>query len=440
MSSMEPFVVGINHRTSSVELRERLAMDHAQASALVKELVTAGVVGEGLVVSTCNRVEFYGCARQPVAAMDAIAEKISELKHTAPDELHPSLYKHAGTAAVEHLFHVTASLDSLVVGEPQILGQVKEAYAAAQEAATTGPSLNRLMHRAFAVAKRVRTETKISRLAVSVSSVAVDLAKKIFAKLDNHTAMLVGAGEMAELAARHFDGAGIKELFILNRTYERAAALAGEFGATAVPFDKLHAYLAEVDIAVFSAAAPHHLIKKGDMEAIMRQRRQRPLFLIDIAVPRNVDSGCGDVDNVFLYDVDDLQQVADGNRALRQHETESAKTIVADETAKYAEWTRAQKAFPVIARLTARADALRKAELERTITDLGLANSPQTVEKLDRMTSALVNKLLHGAIQTIKDAQAGDDAETIETVRRMFGLEDEAKPATSAEDGQRNKA
>jgi glutamyl-tRNA reductase len=435
---MEPFVIGINHRTSSVELRERLAMSHEQASALIKELVAAGVVAEGLVVSTCNRVEFYGYAKQPVAAMDAVAQRLSELKHTAPAELTPSLYRELGIDAVAHLFNVTASLDSLVVGEPQILGQVKDAYAAAQEAANTGPGLNRLMHRAFAVAKRVRTETKISRLAVSVSSVAVDLAKKIFGGLENHTAMLVGAGEMAELAAKHFEGAGIKELFILNRTYERAAALAGEFGATAVPFDKLHAYLAEVDIVVFSAAAPHHLLKQGDMDAIMRQRRQRPLFLIDIAVPRNVDGSVGEVDNVFLYDVDDLQQVADGNRALRQNETETAKGIVADETQKFSEWTRAQKAFPVIARLTARADALRKAELERTIADLGLAGSPQTVEKLDRMTSALVNKLLHGAIQTIKDAQAGDDAETIETVRRMFHLEDDAPAA--AEDGQRKKA
>lgn len=435
---MEPIVIGVNHRTSSVDLRERLAMDHAMAGAFVRGLIDDGTIGEGLVVSTCNRVEIYAFARQPMAAIENVSMRLAAAKGLTPTDLFPSLFKDHGQAAVEHLFAVTSSLESLVVGEPQILGQVKEAYAAAQETGTTGPLLNRLMHRTFGVAKRVRTETKISRLAVSVSSVAVDLAKKIFQRLDQHRAMLVGAGEMAELAARHFESAGLKELFILNRTYERAAQLAGEFGATAVPFDKLHTYLGEVDIAMFSAGAPHHLIKKADLEAIMRQRKQRPLFLIDIAVPRNVDPACGEVDGVFLYDVDDLQQVADGNKALRINETDTARGIVREETEKYIQWAHAQKAFPVIARLTARAESLRKAEIERTLHDLG-AGDPALADKLDRMTAALVAKLLHGPIQAIKEAQAGDDAETLETVRKMFGLEDEA-PGAAADAASRKKA
>jgi glutamyl-tRNA reductase len=439
---MELVVVGLSHRTSPVEIRERLAMNHGEAEGFVRELIQTGTLAEGIVVSTCNRVEIYGLARQPMAAIESLSSSLAEFKQIAPTDLIPCLYKQHGTPAVEHLFSVTASLESLVVGEPQILGQVKEAYAAAQTAQTTGPGMNRLMHRAFSVAKRVRTETQISRLAVSISSVAVDLARKIFQRLEQHTAMLVGAGEMAELAARHFSGAGIKELFILNRTYERAAGLAQEFQATAVPFEKLHAYLAEVDIALFSAGAPHHLVRGSEIEQIMRQRKQRPLFLIDIAVPRNVDPLCGEVDNVFLYDVDDLQQVADGNKALRLNETEAARAIVREESEKYAAYVHAQQAFPVIARLTARAEALRKAELERTLNGLGGEADPVLAEKLNVMTAAIVNKLLHGPIQAIKEAQSADDTEALELVRKMFRLEEEpqasAKPGEPA--GQRKKA
>jgi glutamyl-tRNA reductase len=324
-----------------------------------------------------------------------------------------------------------------VVGEPQILGQMKEAYAVAQEAKLTGAALNRLVHRAFSVAKRVRTETQISRLAISVSSVAVDLSKKIFQKLESHRVMLVGAGEMAELAARHFYSAGIKELIILNRTYERASALAQEFGAVAAPFEKLHAYLAEVDIALFSAGAPHHLVKASEVEAIMRQRKNRPLFLIDIAVPRNIDPECGKIDDVFLYDVDDLQQIADSNRSLRSGEADAAHAIVNAETERYVEWTHSQAIFPLIARLTARAETLRKSELDRTLASLDLSNNPEVAEKLEKMTSALVSKLLHQPIQVIKQAQSMDDTQAIEVASRIFGLEDDPAASKSAADARK---
>lgn len=422
---MDLVVVGISHHGSPVELRERLAMTPEKGVQFVTKLRENGVADEGLAVSTCNRVEIYALTRNSEAAIQEISHLLASVNQMPASDLFPYLFKQHGTAAVSHLFRVTASLESLVVGEPQILGQIKESYAAAQDAGNTGSSLNRLMHRAFSVAKRVRTETQISRLAMSVSSVAVDLSKKIFQSLEKHTAMLVGAGEMAELAARHFETAGLKELFILNRTYERAVSVAQEFGATAVPFDKLQAYLGEVDIALFSAGAPHHLIRGPELELIMRQRKNRPLFLIDIAVPRNVDPACGEIDGVFLYDVDDLQQIVDGNRSLRNGEAETAARIVNEETEKFTAWRHAQQVFPVIARLTARAETLRQAELERTLNDLGAEPGSELAEKLDVMTTALVRKLLHAPIQAIKDAQNIDDAQSIETARRMFSLDEE---------------
>ncbi len=435
---MDLVVVGLNHRSSSVSLRERMAMEPQVAVDFLRSLRDGGVVSDGMVVSTCNRVEVYAMSREPATAPARIGEALAARHGLQSADVFPSLYSLSGKEAVEHLFSVCASLDSMVVGEPQILGQVKEAFATAQQAGLTGGAFNRLIQRGFSVAKRVRTETQISRLAVSVSSVAVDLAKKIFQKLDQHTAMLVGAGEMAELAARHFDSAGIKELFILNRTYERAVALAQEFDAVAAPFDKLHSYLAEIDIAVFSVGAPHYVIRAAELESIMVRRRQRPLFLIDIAVPRNIDPACAEFDSVFLYDMDDLEHIADGNKALRTGEGDHARRIVKEESDAYLSWAQAQQAFPIIARLTMRAESIRKAELERTIADLNA--DPETAEKLERMTASIVRKLLHNPIQAIKAAQSGDDYLVLEAVRQAFGLDDERADAEERKADQAKEA
>lgn len=427
---MHLLVTGMNHRTSPLELRERLAMDFPVAAAFLDPFRSDGVLQEAMLLSTCNRVEVYAAAHDPDLASRRVIDALAVQAKVPVGELYSSVYVFRGADAITHVFTVAASLDSLVVGEPQVLGQVKQAFGNAQQAGLIGPSLNRLLQRAFYVAKRVRSETQISRLAVSVSSVAVDLARKIFQRLDQHTVMLVGAGEMAELAARHFESAGIKQMYILNRTYDRAVALAQEFQAVAAPFDKLQAYLGEVDIAVFSAASPHYLVRAPEMEAIMRARRQRPIFLIDIAVPRNVDPACSEIDSVFLYDVDDLQQVVDENRALREDEAAAARRIVGEEAERFSAWIQAQQAFPVIARLTARAEALRRAELDRTLADLGAG--PELAEKLDLMTAALVRKLLHEPIQAIRKAQTEDDIQLIESVRRAFALETDASEELSS--------
>ncbi len=437
---MDLVVVGLNHRTSSVDLRERLAMDLEAGNGLIRSLKASGALAEGMVVSTCNRVEVYAVTGDTEEAPAKISDALAQASGLQGAEVFPALYAHRTHEAVAHLFRVVASLDSLVIGEPQILGQIKQSFAAAQEAGLSGPTLHRILERAFSVAKRVRNETQIARLAVSISSVAVDLARKIFGRLDRQTAMLVGAGEMAELAARHFDGAGVRKLVILNRTYERAAALAQEFGAAAVPFERLTSALADADIAVFSAGATHYLLRREDLHGLMRQRRQRPLFLIDIAVPRNIDPACADEENVFLYDIDDLQQIADENRSIREDEAEVAARIVAEEAGKHQAWLVTRRAFPVIARLTARAEQLRRAELERTLRDLQA--TPEVAEKLDLMTAALVRKLLHEPIQAVRNAQAVDDVQTLDAVRRLFDLGEEAAPQESVTlpDTERRKA
>lgn len=439
---MDLVVVGLNHRSSSVALRERLAVDLPAAVTLTRTLRDAGTILEGMMISTCNRVEVYGLTRQGDETLGHVSETLAAWHGIPASEIYPALYCLHGIDAVTHLFSMTASLDSMVVGEPQILGQVKQAFSAAQEGGLSGAAFNRLMERAFYVAKRVRSETQISRLAVSVSSVAVDLAKKIFQRLDKHSAMLVGAGEMAELAARHFDTAGLKQMIVLNRTYERAVALAGQFNAVAAPFEQMSRQLGQVDIAVFSLGITQYAIRAPELKAIMRDRARRPLFLIDIAVPRNIDPACQEIDNVFLYDIDDLEQIADSNRSLRSGEADAARAIVTEESERYLAWTHAQQVFPVIASLTSRADSIRKAEVARTVADLDA--SPELAEKIERMTSALVRKLLHHPIQALKDAQVVDDFQVVETVRRVFALEEDAgegedsNPAKS--NGERKKA
>jgi glutamyl-tRNA reductase len=422
---MELVLVGVNHRTSSVDLRERLAMDHEAGLALLRRMREAHFVAEGLVLSTCNRVEIYALAHDVETALRGIPDALAQAANLPVADVYPALAILHGREAVEHLFSVTSSLDSLVIGEPQILGQVKQAYAAAQGGGLAGGAFNRLVERAFSVAKRVRSETQISRLAVSVSSIAVDLARKIFGRLDNTTAMLVGAGEMAELAARHFNASGIKQLVILNRTYERAVALAQEFQGVPAHFDRLHQTLGEVDIAVFSAGATHYLLRPAEVAAIMKQRKQRPLFLIDIAVPRNIDPACADIESVFVYDIDDLEQIADDHRMLRTDEAALARSIVGEETEKYIAWKHARQVFPVIARLTARSEAIRRAELERTLADLQA--DPLLAEKLEAMTSAIIRKMLHHPIQAIRAAQIDDDVQIVEAARRIFALEEESE-------------
>lgn len=422
---MSIVLVGVNHKSAPVEVRERLAFNEDACSRGLRQLVDGEVVREGLIVSTCNRVEVLAETNK-----DRLAETVERVNKFlgGADSLPLSflethVYQHTDDEAIRHLFRVTSSLDSMVVGEPQVLGQVRRAYSIALEAGTAGRILNRLVHHAFRVAKRVRTETGIGANAVSISYMAVELGKKIFNSLEGHTALLIGAGEMAELSARHLINAGVSRVLLANRTEERAERLAGELGGQAVSFDSLADYLTEADIIICSTAADDYVITEAMAREALGKRRNRPSFFIDISVPRNIDPGIGKMANVFVFDIDDLESVISSNIREREREAERAELIVESETMQFQQTLRVMDIGPTIGALRNKLQDIAKLELNRQRTRLG----PLTVEQehaIEALLVSTVNKISHPLLSHMRRSFDASDAETIQAWRDIFGLED----------------
>lgn len=419
---MQLLLVGVSHRTAPVELRERLDFSARGLDSALTALGTSAAHEEAAIVSTCNRVELYVACREPEAARDAVERFLSDFHGIPAELLSPHIYAKTGHDAVAHLFRVAAGLDSLVMGEPQILGQVKEAYGLASKLGCTGPLLNKLFHAAFAAGKRARSETALSEGAVSVSYAAVALAKKIFGNLKGRTVLVLGAGEMGKLTAIHMQSQGIEKLIITSRTSAHAAALAQSIGGSAMPWESLNTGLTEADILITATGASTPIISRALVSQTMKVRRQRPLFIIDIAVPRDVESDAGDLEQVFLYNIDDLQTVVQENLSKRGSEASDAEQIVMQEVSRFLTWLNSRAAVPTIVALRQRFEAVRQSELRRLEPKLG-SLSPEARARVDEITRLILEKLLINPTEQLKSIS---DAETVaaysDALHRLFDL------------------
>jgi glutamyl-tRNA reductase len=420
---MDIFVVGLSHKTAPVALREKVAFAPERLAQALHQLAALAPLREVLIVSTCNRVELYASGPDAAAGSAALRDFLAGYHQLSASELNGHLYAHQGPSAIRHAFRVAASLDSMVIGEPQILGQIKTAYQNAVEHKTVGLILNRFFHKAFSVAKRVRTETNIAGNAVSVSFAAVELARKIFGSIEGKKVLLIGAGEMCELAARHFVNNGVDRVLVTNRTFARAEALAREFSGQAVLFDNFPDHLHQVDIVLSSTGATSFVIHPQQVQQALRQRKNRPMFFIDIAVPRDIDPRVNDLNNVYLYDVDDLQGVVNANLKERHKEAEQAEQIIEHEIGQFSSWLQGLQVVPTIAALRRKVEELRQAELERTFGNLKELDERQR-RAIEAMSAALVNKLLHGPTQRLREAQKQDQAQPyVDALQQLFELE-----------------
>ncbi|MDZ7640587.1 MAG: glutamyl-tRNA reductase [Desulfurivibrio sp.] len=416
--------LGVNHQTAPVEIREKLAFSGDCATPLVRLKEIEGC-DECCFLSTCNRVEVLLVTDGREQTLTAVRDFLFAGSGLAGEQAARHSYLYTGREAINHVFRVAASLDSMVVGEPQILGQLKEAYRLAVEQQTTGPILHRLLSKSFSTAKRIRTETNIGGNAVSISYAAVQLARKIFGELSGKAVMLAGAGEMAELAAEHLLAQGIGKVVVANRTLERALTLSRRFSGEAVSLAELVPKLTEVDILISSTGAPDLILRREELAPVMRQRRNSPIFLIDIAVPRDLDPSLNDLDNVYLYDIDDLQQVVEGNKGERRREADRAERIVGEESIKFVQWLENLQLAPTITELRRRAEELRVAELERTLAALPEL-APEQRQAVEKMSLALVNKLLHHPMVFLKSGAGGEVKQrNLIALRKVFGLDQE---------------
>ncbi|HNY73147.1 MAG TPA: glutamyl-tRNA reductase [Syntrophales bacterium] len=420
---MNLLLLGMNHKTAPVEIRERLNIACTEDFNLLGEILAIPGVEEALYLSTCNRVEILVRSREGDGAEERLRELIFRHGNLSGAELARCLYVYRDETAVRHLFRVAAGLDSLIMGEPQILGQVKDAYRQAVEREAAGIILNKLLHRAFRVAKRVRTETGVANHAVSVSYAAVELAKKIFGTLGDKKILLVGAGEMSELAARHLLKHGGDQLFVANRTWERAVGMAADFQGTAVEFPRLGEVLREADIVITSTGAPGYILTGEMVAAALKRRKNRLLFIIDIAVPRDVDPRAGDLENVYLYNMDDLQEIADENMAIRKEEAARGEEIIAAETEEFLAWFDTLAVVPTIVSLREKAEAIIAGELERA--EGWLRNlRPEDREEAALLAQAIVNKLLHDPMTSLKEeTREGAARAYVAALRRLFRLD-----------------
>ncbi len=426
---MNLVLVGVNHKTASVELREKLCGLFPEPAQAYRRLKALPDLSEVLYYNTCNRVEVLAVARDAEAGCRQLKEFFTASPGVAPGELEQSLYAFRDEEAVRHLFRVAASLDALVVGEPQILGQVKAAYRQGTEHDATGAILNRLLHKTFSVAKRVRTETGIGDHAVSVSYAAVSLGKKIFGELTGKAALLIGAGEMGELALEHLRRQGVAHIVIANRTLSRAVRLAERFGGQAVSLEELPEQLLGSDIIISSTGAGQFLLTQEQVKAAMRRRRQAILFLIDIAVPRDLDPRINDLENVYLYNIDDLKEVVEANVARRQEAAAQAERLVAAETLKFMEWLKTLGVFPTIVALQEKARAICQQEMKKTLGHLGPL-TPEQTQALEVLTRSVANKLLHDPIIFLKrNHHSRRAAMEVNLVRRLFNLDPDQEEA-----------
>ena len=411
---MKLLLTGVNHKTAPVEVRERLAFPELAIGPALERLRNGSGISEALILSTCNRVEITVASEDGVDARPAVE---AVMRGNASDS---EIYRYEGRDAIEHLFRVAASLDAMVVGEPQILGQMKNAYALAKSAGAMNGLLDGVVSRAFSVAKRVRTETGIGQMAVSVSYAAVELARKIFGSLAGRSVLLVGSGKMSELAARHLRRSGAKRILVTNRTLSRAEEMAAVFGGTAVDYSQFRQVLPEVDIVITSSGAPGYVIGPDEMQRAITARKNKPMFVIDIAVPRNVDPAVNALDNVFLYDIDDLQGVVNSNLAERQKEAARAERIVAEEVERMLARLKVQQIAPVIVSLQEQLETIRSAEVVKALRKGGVMGE----REVEALTRAIVAKIAHGPIAELR-RQAGEaeGGAVVEVVRRVFGID-----------------
>jgi glutamyl-tRNA reductase len=424
---MDVIVVGLSHKTAPVEVREKLAVPESRLDEALARLRGYAGIREGFLLSTCNRVEVYAVVDRIEDGHARIQEFFADTHFSlSSEQLTPHLYEYTGDRAIGHLFRVAASLDSMIVGEPQILGQMKDAFEVALNHKASGVVLNKLVRKAISVAKRVRTETKIAETAVSVSYAAVELARKIFSNLKEKTVLLVGAGEMAKLAAQHLVDQGVRKVSITTRDAASAVELARRFNATSIPFESFRNEMAEADIVLCSTGASHYLIGVEDVQQAVRRRMNRPIFLIDISVPRNIDPAVKDIDNAFLFDIDDLETRVEQNLEERRREAVKAERMVEDEVAQILQWLKSLEVTPTIVALRGRAEDIRQAEIEKALARLQHL-SPQDRGVVEGLASGIVNKLLHGSLVTLKaESSSGGGALFVEAARRFFGLDDQA--------------
>jgi glutamyl-tRNA reductase len=420
---MKVFVVGLNHKVADVDVREKLAFNGPKLVEGLIKFKELPEVQEAIILSTCNRVELYANVNDAERASESTKTFLSEFHNLNRGSLDNALYIYDDINAIRHIFRVASSLDSMVVGEPQILGQLKDAFELALTKKTTGILLNKLMKKAISVAKRVRTETRIAENAVSISFAAVELAKKIFTDLSRRVFMLLGAGEMAELAARHLIGSGVKEVLVSNRTYERACELASEFNGRPVRFDDFIQEMIRTDIIICSTGAPHYIITKSQMQKVIKERKQRQVFIIDISVPRNIDPEINGLDNVYLYNVDDLQGVVDANMFERQKEAEKAEKIIEEELETFLKWQSSLDSVPTIVALREKAEEIKKEELDKLFHKIkGIGGKEK--EAIEYMATALMNKLIHPPTAALKEDSENKDA-LVAAIRRLYGINGE---------------
>lgn len=411
---------GLNHRTAAVELRERVSFDPSRLDQALFDLRNRAGLQEAAILSTCNRTELY-CA-SPHGSAQPIVDWLSEYHQLQSYNIHQMAYEHWGEGAVKHMMRVASGLDSLVLGEPQILGQLKSAYNIANEAKTIGPELSRLFQSSFSVAKQVRTETEIGMNPVSVASAAVSLAKHIFTDLSQSKVLMVGAGETIELVARHLRQHNVTEMTFANRTLERAIHVAAEFGGHPVTLEAIPEILPKVDIVVASTASPIPVIGKGTVEKALKKRKHKPIFMIDIAVPRDIEAEVGDLDDIYLYTVDDLQETVEENRKAREEVAEKAEQIIELRCLEFMQQLKELGAVDTIKRYRQSVEAIREQELAKALNQLNSGGNPEEV--LQKMSRALANKVMHQPSLEIKKATVEGRYELIEWVHHLFGLND----------------
>jgi glutamyl-tRNA reductase len=420
-------LIGVNYKTAPIAVREQIAISRTDLPETTRALAATPGVNECMIVSTCNRVELLASIDSPDTDLTGFLHRYFGLDAAL---LQPHIYERRDRDAVRHLFRVAASLDSMVVGEPQILGQVKEAFAVARASGTVSGQLEHLLQSAFAAAKKVRTETQIGSSSVSIASVAVDLAKKIFGSLQGRTVFLVGAGKMSELAARHLVQQGAGAILVSNRTHDRARLMAEQFDGRVIPFEQLYEAASEADIVISSTGAPHPIFRREHGQAFLQRRRNRPMFFIDIAVPRDVDPAMNKLEGIFVYDIDDLQAVAAAHMAERGREADDAETIIAAEVERFQQRQRTVNVAPAIVSLQRQAEEIRQTELRRVQVRLGSLSAEQ-VAAVEMLTRGLVNKLLHPPMQALKQAAREGDSARLDALCEAWSVSGAA--ATDAE-------
>ena len=419
-------IVGLNHTTAPVEVREKLAFDPSALKESVLRLVSLPAIEEGVIVSTCNRVEVVATTRSEEEASRGVREFL--LSQEALDSRVAAdhhFYTYLDGDAVRHLFRVAASLDSMVVGEPQILGQLKDSYLVARQAGAVGAVLHRLFHRSFAVAKRVRTETGIGSGSVSVSSIAVALARRIFDQLDHKTVLLIGSGKVGELVVRHLQRSGARSLMVTNRTFERAVELAAQFHGSPILFEDFPRYLRMADLVVGCTAAPQMLLTAESVAEALKERKQRAMFLIDLGIPRNFDSRINEIDNAYLYNVDDLKAVAQENLQEREQEALKAEGLIHDEVGAFLRWLDALEQVPIIVALREKFEEIRRRELDKSLSGSLKGMKEKERQALDDMTVAIINKILHEPVTRLKQqTEEQDEGLYAEALKKLFGLDE----------------